>query len=136
MTLHTPPSAELTPLHHLTVTMAFYFDTTNNNKYLRMTTTNEKHALILGASGISGWALLNQVRTYPSKTSFTRISAQTNRPLSKKDALIPDDDRINLFNGVDFTKSVEEVKKLFQEKVKEIDTVTHVYFTGTSPEVT
>ena len=99
-----------------------------------MTTTNEKHALILGASGISGWALLNQVKTYPSKSSFTRISAQTNRPLSKKNALIPDDDRINLFNGVDFTKSVEEVKKLFQEKVKGIDTVTHVYFTGTTAE--
>jgi hypothetical protein len=96
--------------------------------------TNEKHALILGASGISGWALLNQVRTYPSKTSFTRISAQTNRPLSKKDALIPDDDRINLFNGLDFTKSVDEVKKLFQEKVKDIDSVTHVYFTGTAPK--
>lgn len=47
--------------------------------------------------------------------------------------MIPDDDRINLFNGVDFTKSVDEVKKLFQEKVKEIDTVTHVYFTGTAP---
>jgi hypothetical protein len=90
----------------------------------------EKHALVLGASGISGWALVNQARIYPSETTFSKISAQTNRPLSREDALIPDDDRIDLFSGVDFTQDVDEVTKVLQDKVKDIDTVTHIYFTG------
>lgn len=88
------------------------------------------HALILGASGISGWALLDQCRNYPTPTTFSKITGTTNRPLSLSDALIPADPRINLVNGIDFTKSVPEVKDLLKQKIPDIDGVTHVFFTA------
>jgi hypothetical protein len=88
------------------------------------------HALILGASGISGWALLNQARLYPSPDTFHRITGTTNRPLSLEKAQIPPDPRVRLVSGIDFTKSVEEVRETLREKIPDVDTVTHVFFTG------
>lgn len=88
------------------------------------------HALILGASGISGWSLLNQTRNYPSSTAFARITGTTNRPFTLQQAQLPEDSRIKIASGIDFTKSVDEVVGLLKKKVFDINTVTHVFFTG------
>ncbi|KAH6656613.1 hypothetical protein BKA67DRAFT_654940 [Truncatella angustata] len=88
------------------------------------------HAFIFGASGISGWSLLNQTRNYPSPDTFARITGTTNRPLTLDKALIPNDDRIQLVSGVDLTKSVDEIISMLKEKVLDISTVTHVFFTA------
>jgi hypothetical protein len=88
------------------------------------------HALIFGASGISGWSLLNQARVYPSPSAFARITATTNRPTSIVQLQIPQDDRIQLASGIDLTKSVDEVVTALEEKVPHVDTVSHVFFTG------
>lgn len=93
-------------------------------------TTRMAHALILGASGISGWSILNRSRTYPSPTTFSRITGTTNRPLTLEQARIPEDDRIQLVSGVDFTKTIEEVAATLKEKIPDVHTVTHVFFTG------
>ncbi|KAL0934441.1 sirq protein [Colletotrichum truncatum] len=88
------------------------------------------HALILGASGISGWSLLNQARNYPSATTFTRITGTTNRPLSLEQAQIPADPRLLIASGIDFTKSLEEVVHSLKDKIPDVHTVTHAFFTG------
>ncbi|KAH7123158.1 hypothetical protein EDB81DRAFT_700019 [Dactylonectria macrodidyma] len=88
------------------------------------------HALIFGASGISGWSLLNQTRVYPSATTFTRITGTTNRPLTLEQAQIPLDDRIRLISSINLTKTVEEVALQLKEKIPDIDTVSHVFFTA------
>ena len=88
------------------------------------------HALIFGASGISGWSLLNQARIYPSPMAFTRITGTTNRPTSIDQLHIPQDNRIQLASGIDLTKSVDEVVAALKAKVPHIDTVSHVFFTG------
>lgn len=88
------------------------------------------HALILGASGISGWGLLNQISAYPTATYFSHITGTTNRPLSLEKTQIPADSRIKLVSGIDFTKSVEEVAELLKEKVPSVETISHVFFTG------
>lgn len=88
------------------------------------------HALIFGASGISGWALLNQIRTYPTATTFKRITAVTRRPFNLEQALIPQDDRITIASGVDLMKTADEVASALKEKVSDIDSVSHVFFTG------
>ncbi|KAH6976608.1 hypothetical protein EDB80DRAFT_783846 [Ilyonectria destructans] len=88
------------------------------------------HALIFGASGISGWSLLNQMRAYPSATTFTRITGTTNRPLTLEQAQIPSDHRIQLVSGINLTKSVDEVIAQLKEKIPDIDTVSHVFFTA------
>ncbi|KAK1482338.1 hypothetical protein CABS01_14036 [Colletotrichum abscissum] len=90
------------------------------------------HALILGASGISGWSLFNQARTYPTPTTFARITGTTNRPLTLEQARLPaDDPRLALVSGIDFTKSVDEVAAALRDKVPDVETVSHVFYTGT-----
>ncbi|KAH9238004.1 hypothetical protein K456DRAFT_1747645 [Colletotrichum gloeosporioides 23] len=88
------------------------------------------HALILGASGISGWSLVNQARTYPTPTTFNRITGTTNRPLSLQQAQLPEDKRLSIVSGIDLTKPVEEVAESLKEKIQDIDSVSHVFFTA------
>ncbi|KAK1547118.1 hypothetical protein CPAR01_01085 [Colletotrichum paranaense] len=89
------------------------------------------HALILGASGISGWSLLNQAQTYPTPTTFARITGTTNRPLTLEQARLPaDDPRLALVSGIDFTKSVDEVAAALRDKVPDVETVSHVFYTA------
>ncbi|KAE8141883.1 hypothetical protein BDV38DRAFT_295712 [Aspergillus pseudotamarii] len=87
-----------------------------------------KHALIFGASGISGWSLMNQTLTYPTPTTFRRITGLCNRPLSKKDTLLANDPRLNIISGIDLTSSVEEIIDQLKSKVEEVETVDIVFF--------
>ncbi|KAF9878589.1 sirq protein [Colletotrichum karsti] len=88
------------------------------------------HALILGASGISGWSLMNQARDYPTPTTFSRITGTTNRPFTLEQAGLPSDPRLKIASGIDFTKSVEEVARSMKEKIPDVNTVSHVFFTA------
>jgi nucleoside-diphosphate-sugar epimerase len=89
-----------------------------------------KHALIFGASGISGWALLNQTLQYPTPTTFNRVTGLCNRPWTNKDAYLPDDQRLNIVSGIDLTQPVETVKAQLKEKVEKVETVDVVFFCG------
>ncbi|KAI9166334.1 Short chain dehydrogenase sirQ [Paramyrothecium foliicola] len=88
------------------------------------------HALILGASGISGWSLLNQARVYPSESAFRRITGTTNRPATLEQLRIPEDDRIKIASGIDMTKNADQVATKLKQSISDIDTVTHVFFTA------
>ncbi|KAJ4988909.1 sirq protein [Stagonosporopsis vannaccii] len=88
------------------------------------------HALIFGASGISGWAILNEITTYPTPETFAKITGLSNRPLTLEQAYLPQDPRLNLVNGVDLTKSVSEVVQMLKEKVQDAHTISHVFFTA------
>lgn len=90
------------------------------------------HALVLGASGISGWSLLNQARVYPTPTTFARITGTTNRPFTLEQAHIPQDPRLQIASGIDFTKSVDTVAKALKDKIPDIASVSHVFYTGRS----
>jgi nucleoside-diphosphate-sugar epimerase len=92
--------------------------------------TSGKHALVFGASGISGWALCDQLLEYPSKDTFAKVHGLKNRPLTKEDALLPADPRLELVSGINLSESLETVKKALQEKVKDVKGVTHVFFMG------
>ncbi|CAG7963269.1 unnamed protein product [Penicillium nalgiovense] len=87
-----------------------------------------KHALIFGASGISGWALLNQTLQYPTPTTFSRVTGLCNQPWIKKDTYISDDQRLNIVSGIDLTQSVEVVKAQLKEKVEKVESVDVVFF--------
>lgn len=89
-----------------------------------------KYALIFGASGISGWSLLNQCLQYPTDSSFRRVVGLCNRPLSKKDAYLPDDPRLDIVPGVDLTQSAEAVTDQLKAKIKDVDQVEVVFFCG------
>ncbi|RAH81335.1 hypothetical protein BO86DRAFT_448471 [Aspergillus japonicus CBS 114.51] len=91
-------------------------------------TSDGKHALIFGASGISGWSLLNQCVSYPSPTSFRRITGLCNRPLAKEESLLPDDSRLRIIPGIDLTATVDTVIEQLKTKVDEVETVDVVFF--------
>lgn len=88
------------------------------------------HALIYGASGISGWAIVNAIlNSYPSKEAFSRVTAMVNRPLTREMALWPDDPRLQIVSGVDLVKgSQEELEKQIKDKVTDVETVSQVFF--------
>jgi hypothetical protein len=96
----------------------------------RNTATMGKHALVYGASGISGWAIVNAILNgYPDKETFTKVSALVNRPLTREMALWPEDPRLQIVSGIDLLKgSQEELEKTIKEKVPDVDSVTQVYF--------
>ncbi|EFQ34347.1 hypothetical protein CGRA01v4_13791 [Colletotrichum graminicola] len=96
------------------------------------------HALILGASGISGWSLMNQACRYPTRETFKRITGTTNRPLPLEKAHLPVDSRLHIASGIDFTKSVDEVAASLRRGIPDAETISHVFYAayakGTSPE--
>lgn len=90
------------------------------------------HALIFGASGISGWAILNEITQYPTPQSFAKITGLSNRPLTIGQAYLKHDPRLQLVTGIDLTKSIPDVVQMLKEKVEDAHTISHVFFTGTS----
>lgn len=92
--------------------------------------SDKKHALVFGTSGISGWSILNQALTYPTPTTFSHITGLTNRPLALEDASLPSDPRLQLASGVNLTGSVSSVVSSLKAKVKHVESTTHVFFTA------
>lgn len=90
----------------------------------------EKHALVFGASGISGNSLCRQLLQYPSKDTWARVIACSNRPVAKKNAQLPEDPRLELVHGIDLSSELEDVKSKMKEKIKNIEKVTHVFYMG------
>lgn len=98
-----------------------------------MSSTDKKTALVFGASGVSGWAVVKQLLSYPTPTTFSRVIGLTNRPLEIKDSYWPqDDERLECYNGVNLRDNLDSVKDQLRAKVPRIEEVTHVYYCGES----
>lgn len=91
-----------------------------------------RHALVLGASGITGWAIVNSILGgYPDKSAFATVTAVTNRPLSHEASQWPNDSRLQMVSGLDLLAgSQDSLNKAFEQKIPKIGTVSHVYFYG------
>jgi nucleoside-diphosphate-sugar epimerase len=91
------------------------------------------HALIYGASGITGWAIVNQLlQKNANSDQFTRVTALTNRQLDHKDTLWPQSDKLLLTTANIMHEGGQKgLEDDLKSKVKDISTVTHVYFFGT-----
>jgi hypothetical protein len=89
-----------------------------------------KHALVFGASGMFGWGVVNEIlKGYPSKTTFSRVSALTNRPLSREASQWPEDPRLYTASGIDLLKgSQQDLETILTEQIPEIETVTQFFF--------
>jgi hypothetical protein len=91
------------------------------------------HALIFGASGITGWAITNQIlQGYPNPDAFSKVTALTNRPLKAENALWPQSEKLQLVSGMDLMteKGQQGLEDEMKSKIKDIETVSHVYFFG------
>src|ERR1700712_2902419 len=91
-----------------------------------------KTALIFGASGVTGWSVVNEIlNDYPQKGVWDKVHALTNRPLSQEDSHWPNDPRLNIVSGIDLLKGCQEdLEKELKNKVQGIEKVTHVYYLG------
>ncbi|KAK0647305.1 Short chain dehydrogenase sirS [Lasiodiplodia hormozganensis] len=95
---------------------------------------SENHALVFGASGLAGWAVVDELLSnYPAHGTFRKVTALVNRPLKLEDswwpAPSPDRPELELIAGVNLLNgSVEEFTAFLKDKVKGVDTVTHVFY--------
>ncbi|KAJ5106604.1 hypothetical protein N7456_003279 [Penicillium angulare] len=74
-------------------------------------------ALVFGASGISGWAVTKCALSYPTPTTFGRVIGG-----------LPQDVRLELYSGVNLRGNLDEVLCQLEEKVPNLEDVTHVYY--------
>ncbi|OHE91117.1 SirQ [Colletotrichum orchidophilum] len=89
-----------------------------------------KSAIVFGASGVSGWAFVNQLlNDYPSQGTWGQVHALFNRPLSREKLVWPNTERLSIVSGVDLLgSSQEELTATLKSQVPGIEKVTHAYF--------
>lgn len=91
------------------------------------------HALVFGGSGITGWAITDQIlKGYPTPNAFSKVTALTNRPLKAEDTLWPESEKLQLVSGIDLMtdKDQEGLEEELKSRVTGMDTVSHVFFFG------
>jgi hypothetical protein len=81
------------------------------------------HTLILGASGVTGWAITNAALSYLTTDSFERIIGFTSRSLCIEEALLPNDPRLQLRAGLDLSKDTGHIINYLQ-KIDRIEETT------------
>jgi hypothetical protein len=89
-------------------------------------------ALVFGASGITGWAILREALKYPTPSTFQKVIGLTNRPLDRSKFFLPEDSRLVIVPGVDLTAAVDDVVAKLAG-IDGIKDVTDVYFAGMGP---
>jgi hypothetical protein len=95
----------------------------------------KNHALIIGASGVIGWSVVNQLlQPYPSPSPFSNITAFINRPIDIKDMFWPEPSsgrpEVRLVAGVNLLCSDAEFEKIIEAKVPDFRSISHVYYFG------
>lgn len=93
----------------------------------------ENHALVFGATGLLGWAVVDQLLSgYPNAGSFSRVTAVSNRPVKASDTMWSSGSsgspELQLVSGVNLQE--DHVEEQLREKVVAMDTVTHVFYFG------
>jgi nucleoside-diphosphate-sugar epimerase len=100
-------------------------------------TNSSNHAIVFGASGIIGWAIVDQLlHSYPHLGSFKKVTAVTNRPLNVAETYWPEPNsqspELQLVSGIDLRYGDgAALAKSLTEAVEDIGTVTHIFYLGT-----
>lgn len=94
--------------------------------------TGDKRALVFGASGVSGWAMVNEIlNDYPEQGIWGGVVALTNRPLSLEQSQWPRDSRLSIVSGVDILAgSQQDLENTLKARVPEIGSITHMIYLG------
>lgn len=94
--------------------------------------SGENRALIFGASGVSGWAMVNEIlEDYPRPGIWGGVVALTNRPLSLEQSQWPRDTRLSIVSGVDILAgSQQDLEDTLNARVPGIGSITHMIYLG------
>ncbi|EXF82147.1 hypothetical protein CFIO01_00661 [Colletotrichum fioriniae PJ7] len=89
-----------------------------------------KHvALVFGASGISGWAVTNNLFSYPTPSTFSRVIGLTNRPMDLSGSQLPkNDSRLEIYSSTNLREDIQTVKEQMRSKIPNLQDITHVYY--------
>lgn len=94
------------------------------------------HAVVIGASGLIGWGVVNELLSQDSIAAgtFGRVTALINRPINRDDTFWPDKhprqpkllmvDRVNLMDNED------KITAMLKDRISDANTITHVYYFG------
>jgi len=86
-------------------------------------------ALVFGASGVSGWAFVNEIlNDYPQKSVWSGVHALTNRPLDPQAALWPKDERLAVTSGINLLEGSQQDVERKLATIPGIENVTHVVY--------
>lgn len=96
------------------------------------------HALVVGASGVAGWAVVDQILAhYPNPGTFSTVTALVNRPLTVADSGWPElsssRPQLDLVSGIDLTTGTADEFSAVLKKVQNVSRVTHVFYFGRFP---
>ncbi|OSS43527.1 hypothetical protein B5807_11868 [Epicoccum nigrum] len=96
-------------------------------------TKPNNYALVIGASGLIGWSVVNQIlRCYPAEGTFNRVTALVNRPLDLEKSFWPrstdSTPELDLISGINLLCSDEELEATLKEKIVDVNLITHVYY--------
>ncbi|KAI0531626.1 hypothetical protein GGR58DRAFT_492993 [Xylaria digitata] len=92
------------------------------------------HAIVFGASGLVGWAVVDQLlRCYPEAGTFSKITAVTNREFKISESHWPEPNtghpKLRLISGIDLSHGDgTALTNSLKRTVGDIDTVTHVFY--------
>ena len=99
-------------------------------------TSLKNEALIFGASGLIGWAVVNQTLSgYPQSGTFSKVTAVVNRSLDESDFhwpdLSPERPELRIISGIDlFNSSAEGLAMSLRDKLDDAGNITHVFYFG------
>lgn len=90
----------------------------------------DKHALVFGASGITGWAVVNELLAESTDAQrFRTVTALTNCPLPSSVSRWPENLKLKVISGIDLLKGSQmDLENDIRNKVMDISGVTHVFF--------
>ncbi|KAJ5649390.1 uncharacterized protein N7484_003113 [Penicillium longicatenatum] len=95
---------------------------------------DSNHAIVFGASGLIGWALVNQLLSaYPDAGTFSKVTAITNRPITLSEShwptSAPDRPDLQLVSGIDLRHGDgATLAETLKHAVREVESVTHIYY--------
>ncbi|KAI0190141.1 hypothetical protein EV127DRAFT_430529 [Xylaria flabelliformis] len=92
------------------------------------------HAIVFGASGLIGWAVVDQLlRSYPEVGAFSKITAITNREVRLSESHWPEPGVgrpvLQLISGIDLRRGDgDTLANSLKRAVEDIHTVTHLFY--------
>lgn len=97
----------------------------------------KRHAVVFGASGVTGWSVVNQLLLdYPKVGTWGKVTALTNRPLSLGVSQWPESGILNIVSGLNLLEQSQDVfNEAVKKEIPDIATVTHVFYYGESDPV-
>lgn len=116
------------------ITYTFYLPSASTAIFKMSQASN--HAIVYGASGLIGWALVNELLSpYPRPGSFSKITAVTNRPLDLSESFWPEPHssrpELQLVSGINLRDgNGDALADSLKGVVNDIETVTHIYYLG------